>query len=69
MKYRIVYPQGDRKKLSIAHVVDCEEDDWDLASHREFSYTEEGKERASAYLIELATKYNLEFRLDQHYLD
>jgi hypothetical protein len=34
--YRVVYPKGDRSKLTVAQVVDYEASDWDIASRHEY---------------------------------
>jgi hypothetical protein len=56
-KWRVIYPQGDRTRLDIALVFYYEEDDWDLASHREFPYEQENECRE--YMVELAKRNNL----------
>ena len=37
--YRVIYPKGDRSKLSVAEVYDYEESDWANASR--LKYTDE----------------------------
>jgi hypothetical protein len=67
MDYRIIFPQGDRTKLAIAQVRDYEENEWALASRHKFG---DDKESATAYMVELATKHNLSYKIEgQQYLD
>jgi len=66
--YRIIYPGGDRAKLSTAWVEGYEEDDWAIASRRFFTNGDE----AEVYGRELAQKHGLHFEGDTdrlHYLD
>ena len=66
--WRVVYPNGERDKLSIAQVYDYEESDWDIASRRLFG----GEAEAYEYMIELAKKNGLTYnrrRGFQTYLD
>lgn len=34
--YRVIYPKGDRSKLTVAQVFDYETSDWDIASRHEY---------------------------------
>ena len=34
--YRVVYPKGDRSKLTVAQVEDYEVSDWSIASRHEY---------------------------------
>ena len=65
--FRVIYPRGDRTKLSIAFVYDYEEDDWSLASTQHF----EVEANAEIYAEELASKFSLEFISNKkhNYLD
>lgn len=67
--WRIIYPGGDRTRLSMALVFDYEENDWDLASQRRFQFEEESECRE--YMIELAHKNDLRYDGDNNsaYLD
>lgn len=53
--WRIIYPRGDRSRLSIAMVMDYEEDEWDIASHEHFVYEFDARD----YARELAAENNL----------
>ena len=59
--YRIVYYSGDRNLLSVAIVDEYEEDDYEMASCREFDFTETGKVEADAYAKELASANGIRF--------
>ena len=61
----VIYPSGNRNKLSIAQVRDYEKSDWDLASTEEFDDEEECKE----HMIYLAEKHNKEYDGKTAYLD
>lgn len=66
--YRIIYPRGDRAKLSTAWVEGYEEGDWAIASRRFFTNHSE----AELYGRDLAAKHGLLFEDDichQHFLD
>jgi hypothetical protein len=39
--YRVVYPKGDRSKLTVAQGVDYEVSDWDIASRHEYQDEED----------------------------
>ena len=71
MYYMIVYPSGDRSKLSVQQVRDYERNEWALASRELFDNTEEGKKEAQEYAAELAKKHNLRYDYPgkQDYLD
>jgi len=65
LSWRVIYPSGNRRKLSIAQVRDYEADDWDLASRREFDDEEECRQ----YMIELAEDHGLEYEGQHKFLD
>lgn len=67
----IVYPRGNRNRLSVVQVVDYEKNEWALASRREFENTEQGKAAAIEYMVELAERHGLEFDAPgyHHFLD
>ncbi len=46
--YLIVYPQGDRTKLTVAEAQRFDKSDYDLASETEFPSQAEAEERARA---------------------
>ena len=54
--YRIVFPRGDRKKLTVAWVLSYEEDEYCFASRECFSDEDEAEKR----MIELAEHHGLE---------
>lgn len=67
-RWRIVYPRGDKSKLSIALVFDYEEDDYALASRNSYDSEDEAYE----YMKELAENHGLKFDRkdsDHEYLD
>ena len=41
ISYRVVYPKGDRNKLTVVQVVDYEVDEWDIASRHEYQDEED----------------------------
>lgn len=59
MFWAVIYPKGDRSRLSCAQVVDYERDEWALASREEFPDTDEGKRACHLYMLELAKKHGL----------
>lgn len=68
-KYHIVFPCGDKTKLSVVEI--CEGLEYELQDYmvasRESFYT---KEDASDYAVDLAKKHNLSFnKPDNNYLD
>lgn len=66
LNYMVVYPKGDRTRLSVAQVLDYEQSDWALASMQKFGYD---KQACREYMIELAEKHNLDYDGKQHLLD
>ncbi len=70
LHYRVIYPGGDRTKLSVAQVESHEEDEWALASRELFGDDEDA---AWKYCYALAKKHGLkveETRVGHHdYLD
>lgn len=56
ISYRIVYPAGDRSRLTVAPVRDYETDDWALASRQNFG---EDSEAAWAHCHALAKEHGL----------
>lgn len=67
--WMVVYPCGDRTRLSIACVVECEMCDWALASERQFPNTPEGEEDCRAYMEELGKKHRLSYSTKNSFLD
>lgn len=55
LNYRIVYPCGDRTKLTVAQVYGWEEDEWDIASSQKFDTREE----AEGHMVTLAKQHGL----------
>jgi hypothetical protein len=53
--WMIVYPRRDRTRLTTAHVIDYEQDQYDLASRKTF----EREVDANRYARELAKKHGL----------
>ena len=45
--YRVIYPQGNRSKLTVAKVFDYEVSDWDIASRHEYVDEEDAWKQAS----------------------
>lgn len=45
--YRVIYPQGNRSKLTVAKVFDYEVSDWDIASRHEYDNEEDAWKQAS----------------------
>jgi hypothetical protein len=68
-RWIIVYPAGDRSKLTVALAWSYEEDEYDMASRRSWAYDEESE--AIEYAADLAKRNNLMFRgqRGQAYLD
>jgi hypothetical protein len=65
----IVYPRGDKTRLSFGICFDYEEDEYSIASRRRFSYPDQQKE-ALEYGLQLAKENNLEIdcsNLDNEY--
>lgn len=58
--YRIVYPRGDRSKLTVAYVRDYEVTDWDLASREMF----DDQDEAWVYCRSLAEQNGLDTQDD-----
>lgn len=72
MRYRIIYPCGDRTKLSVVYAVDYEDSDYDLASRKIFPDDAEGLADARTYAKKLAEKHGLVYVADRdetQYLD
>ena len=65
--YRVVYPKGDRSKLTVSQVFDYEVSDWAVASRHEYQEEEDAWEQASF----LARHSNKEIigRTEPDYLD
>ena len=65
--YRVVYPKGDRSKLTVAQVFDYETSDWSIASRHEYQEEEDAWKQASF----LARHFNKEIigRTLPDYLD
>lgn len=61
----VVYPRGVRTTLTVAELLDYEEDDYDLASKTRFNDFEE----AEKYMVKLANMHNLFYTKKQHLLD
>lgn len=57
--YRIVYPGGDKSKITVAAIWDYEVDEYALASRRRFC--EEDEEEAYRYAKELAQQNGLQY--------
>ena len=70
MKYYIIFPRGDRTKLSVKLIEDYEVSEYAIASRKNFFYDDGGKYEAIEYAKSLAEKFNLSFVGDEHgYLD
>jgi len=67
--WMVIYPRGDRTRLSIACVVDCELNDWALASERQFANSSEGEQECRAYMEKLGQKHGLSYPKRDDYLD
>jgi hypothetical protein len=67
--WMVIFPRGDRTRLSIACVVDCELNDWALASERQFPNTPEGEEDCRTHMEELGKKHGLSYPVKNGYLD
>jgi hypothetical protein len=63
--WRVIYPCGNRKLLAIAQVRDYEQDEWALASRREFIYEFDARD----YMMELSERHGIDFEGAQHFLD
>ena len=70
LRWRIIYPSGDRTRLNIAQVQSYEEDEWDIASSMYWENTYEGEQEAREHMEYLAEKHSLECpNSKRHYLD
>lgn len=56
LDHRVIYPRGDRTKLSVAQVRDYETDQWALASRRNFG---DDADAAWAHCYALAEEHGL----------
>ncbi len=65
LSWMVIYPRGDRSRLSIAQVRDYEKDEWALASRQTF----EEENDARDYMIKLATANGLPYKGQTFYLD
>ena len=74
---RVVYPRGDKTRLSFGIMFDYESDEYSIAGRESFPYTEEGQKEALSYGRSLASEHrlpldvsNLDIACDsQDYLD
>lgn len=63
--WMVIYPRGDRSRLSVAQVQDCEINDWALASAQTFHDEEDCRE----HMVYLANRHGLRYNRQQDYLD
>lgn len=61
-RWMVIYPRGEHDKLSIASVLDYEQDEWALASLKRF---DEEKE-AAIYAQKLSAKSGIPLETDRH---